>query len=80
MSRRVGFLFWIESFFASLSGVLAILTAVWRDWIEGTLGFDPDQHNGSLEWILVAVCCVVAVVCSLLARHEWRRAPMASAG
>jgi len=80
VSRRVGFLFWGESFFASFSAFLAILTAVWHDWIEGTFGFDPDHHNGSFEWMLVTVCCVVAVVCSLLARREWLRAPVASAG
>ncbi len=78
MRRRVGFLFWAESFFAFLSAFLVVLTAVWHDWVEGIFGFDPDRHNGSFEWELAAVCCVVAVVCSILARRNWRRAPLAS--
>jgi hypothetical protein len=77
--RPVGFLFWIEAFFASLSAFLAVLTVAWRDWIEGIFGFDPDHHNGSVEWIIVVACCLVAVACSLLARREWLRASVASA-
>jgi hypothetical protein len=30
-------------------------------------------------WEFVAVCCAVTVVCSILARREWRWAPLASA-
>lgn len=59
--------------------ILVILTAVWHDWVEGVFGFDPDRHNGSLEWELVAVCCVIAIVGSVLARREWRHATVATA-
>ena len=79
MRRRVGFLFWAESFFAVLAAVLLVLTAIWPDWVEGISGYDPDKGNGSFEWELAVACAVVAVVSSLLARRQWRRAPLASA-
>lgn len=74
MRRQLGVLFWLESFFAGLAAFLVVLTAVWHDWVEGIFGFDPDRHNGSFEWELVAVCAVIAVACSVLARREWRLA------
>jgi hypothetical protein len=77
--RRVGFLFWLETFFAGLSAFLVVLTAVWHDWVEGIFGFDPDRHDGAFEWQLAAACCVIAVGCSVLARREWRRAALTSA-
>jgi len=74
--------FWIESMAGSLTGFLAILTLVWRDWIEGVFGYDPDHHNGSFEWELVIACALLTVLFAALARREWRRAPSraASAG
>jgi hypothetical protein len=35
-------------------------------------GLDPDQHNGSVEWLLVAVLLAVAVAMGLVARRHWR--------
>jgi hypothetical protein len=72
-TRQAGPVFWAESIVASVAGFLAVLTLVWPDWIEGVFGVDPDQHNGTVEWALVAGCAVVAVVLAVLARREWRR-------
>lgn len=74
MKRHVRPTFWVESALASFSAFLVVLTAVWHDWVEGIFGFDPDRHNGSFEWELVVVCCLISVVFTVLARHEWRRA------
>lgn len=79
MKRRLGPTFWIESVLATFTALLAIFTLVWRDWIEAVFGFDPDHHNGSFEWTLVFVCCLVTVLFSALARHEWRRAYLKAA-
>jgi hypothetical protein len=75
--KRVGVLFWTEALLASLSVFIVLLTAVWHDWVEGVFGFDPDHHNGSFEWELVAVCIALTLLCATLAGREWRRAALA---
>lgn len=62
MRRRVGVMFWLEAVLASFSAFIVVLTLVWHDWIEGIFGFDPDQHNGSFEWELVAVCLALTAL------------------
>lgn len=73
MNKRPPASFWIESALAAVSGLLGLLTLVWRDWIEGVFGWDPDHHNGSFEWILVAVLLLAALALGALARRGWRR-------
>ena len=51
---------------------LGILTIFWHDWIEALTGWDPDQHNGRAEWIVVVVLLVVAVAMGLAARRHWK--------
>ena len=38
---------------AGFCGGLAVLTIFWRDWIEALTGYDPDQHNGTVECLIV---------------------------
>jgi undecaprenyl pyrophosphate phosphatase UppP len=66
--------FWVESVFASVTGVLAVVTIFWHDWIEAVFGVDPDHGNGSAEWLVVLTLAVVTVALAVVARHEWRRA------
>jgi hypothetical protein len=73
MKKAVRIRFWLEVGLAVLSGSLAILTLFWRDWIEALTGFDPDHHNGSVEWAIVAGLAVISIVVALAARAEWRR-------
>ncbi|HWF73218.1 MAG TPA: hypothetical protein VG186_07730 [Solirubrobacteraceae bacterium] len=56
---------------AAFTGCLALLTLAWPDWIEGVFGVDPDHHNGTAEWVAVAVCLAVSVLFGVLARREW---------
>jgi hypothetical protein len=70
--RSIRARFWIEIVAAVASGSLAVLTVFWHDWIEVT-GWDPDGHNGAVEWLIVAVLAAVAVIAAVLARVEWRR-------
>ncbi len=65
--------FWLEAALASLWGFLAVLTIFKRDWIEAVTGFDPDHHNGSFEWAIVAGLLVLCVAVGVIARAEWRR-------
>jgi hypothetical protein len=72
-SVRRRYLFFTETVLAVLTGVLGLVTAIWRDWIEIVFGVEPDQGSGALEWGLVAALFAVSAVCGLLARAEWRR-------
>jgi hypothetical protein len=65
--------FWIETVIASITGFLFLLTLVWRDWIEKVFGWDPDHHNGSIEWLIVAVLLVATVAFGQMARSSRRR-------
>ena len=38
---------------AAFCGFLAVLPIFWPDWIEALTGFDPDQHEGTVEWLIV---------------------------
>ena len=65
---RVG----LETAIALLAGLLGIVTIFWHDWIEALTGWDPDHHNGSVEWLIVVVLLVVAITMGSIARRHWR--------
>ncbi|MEU1232454.1 ABC transporter permease [Streptomyces sp. NPDC005828] len=71
--------FWAETALGTLSGLLFLVTLVWRDWIELLFGVEPDAGSGALEWLIVAVTALVTVLCALGARMEWRRTHPAGA-
>jgi hypothetical protein len=64
--------FWIEVGLAVLSGSLALLTLITREWIELLFGVDPDGGSGLLEWLIVVALAAVTVMFGLLARSERR--------
>jgi uncharacterized membrane protein len=66
-------LFWVEIGLAAIAGLLALITPIFPDWIEFVSGWDPDQHDGSVEWMIVVGLFVVTVVMVALAAIEWRR-------
>ena len=43
-----------------------MLTIFWRDWIESLIGYDPDQHDGTVE-------CLIAI--ALLSSAPYWRGP-----
>ena len=47
--------FWIESILGSITGILAVVTIFWHDWIEAVFGADPDEGNGSAEWLVIVL-------------------------
>jgi hypothetical protein len=65
--------FWLEAIMAALSGFFAILTVVYKEWIELVFGIDPDAGNGSLEWAVVGVFALAFVFLALRARTDRRR-------
>jgi hypothetical protein len=62
----------LETAVALCAGILGVLTIFWHDWIEALTGWDPDNHSGSVEWIIVAGLLVVAVALGLAARRHWK--------
>jgi DMSO/TMAO reductase YedYZ heme-binding membrane subunit len=70
--RQVRARFWVETVLASVTGALFVLTLFWHDWLEA-LGFDPDNHNGTVEWLIVAALFVLCAAFAVSARLEWRR-------
>jgi hypothetical protein len=66
--------FWIEIVLGSATGVLAIVTLLWHEWIEIFFRVDPDKGNGSAEWLVVALFMIVTVILAIAARLEWHRA------
>jgi hypothetical protein len=66
----------VETVLAALSCGLFVLTLFLHDWLEA-FGFDPDNHNGTVEWLIVGGLFVLCVVFTVSARLEWRRATLA---
>jgi hypothetical protein len=66
-------LFGLETALACGALLLAVVTAIWRDWIEIVFGVDLDQSSGSLEWLIAVAGLAVAVMCGIAARVQWRR-------
>jgi hypothetical protein len=73
MKPAIRLRFWFESGLSAISGGLALLTLFSQDWIEAITGFDPDQHDGSVERTLVGLLIVLSIVLAVLGRKEWRR-------
>lgn len=66
--------FWIEAGLGVVSAALLLVTLVWPDWLELVLHIDPDGGNGAVEWAIVAVFAVAAILFLVLARADWQRA------
>ena len=75
MRRNLRLRFWIEIGLASLTGILALITPVFPDWIEVVSGWDPDQHDGSVERLIVFGLFLATVAIFAVAAFEWRRTP-----
>ena len=74
MSPRYRLRLFVELSLGIICGSLALLTLIWRDWIEAIVRIDPDQHSGALEWGIVLGLATVTAVLALVARLEWRGA------
>ena len=74
MKNALRWRFWLEAGMATVTTILFVITLVQRDWIEIVFGVDPDNRNGSLEWLIVGALLVVTITLFTLASYEWRRA------
>ena len=78
MPSGLRYRFWLESIFGSITGVAAVVTLFWHDWIEAVFGVDPDKGSGSAEWLVVLMLLLLTVAFAAGARLEWRRAQLAA--
>jgi hypothetical protein len=62
----------LETAIAACAGILGVITIIWHDWIEALTGWDPDHHNGTFEWLIVAALLAVAIVLGVVARRHWQ--------
>jgi hypothetical protein len=54
--------FWAQVVVVGMTGLLYVVTPFRPDWIEAICGgFDPDRHDGSIEWIIVMAMLVVTL-------------------
>jgi hypothetical protein len=63
----------VAAFLGVLTGGLALVTLIWRDWIEAVFHVDPDHGNGSVEWLVVMTLAIVSVACFVIARRGFRQ-------
>jgi hypothetical protein len=63
----------IEGWIGGAAAVFAVVTVLWRDWMEVVFRVDPDHGNGSFEWLVVGVLFGLALVLAASARYDWRR-------
>jgi hypothetical protein len=69
--------FWLETVMAIISGVLLVITLIRNNWIEIVFRVDPDNNNGTFEWLIVGALLLVTITLFILASYEWRRARVA---
>jgi hypothetical protein len=67
----------MENGLAIVAGALAVMTAVWPDWIEAVFAIDPDASSGALEWAITVLAAAMALTAAWLARVEWVRSKLA---
>jgi len=70
--------FWVEVAAASVASILCVITPIWPDWIEIVSGWDPDQHDGTVEWMIALGFLIAALAFFAAAAGEWRRTPVAT--
>jgi tetrahydromethanopterin S-methyltransferase subunit E len=66
--------FWLETVVSIITGILFVITLILKDWVEIVFRVDPDNNNGTLEWLIVGAILVVTITLFILAGYEWRRA------
>ncbi len=64
--------FWAAVIVGVATGSLCAVTLFRPDWIEAISGgFDPDQHDGSIEWLISMAMLVVTL--AMLGVFPWMR-------
>lgn len=67
--RNIPRRFWAEVIMGATTGALYVVTPFRPDWMEAICGFDPDQHGGAIEWMIVMALLVVTL--AMLGAFPW---------
>jgi hypothetical protein len=70
--------FYAETTLSAITGIPFVVTLLNHAWIEVLFRIDPDQGQGWVEWLIVALLAMATLTCAALARSEWRRAAVAA--
>ena len=73
MKRQLPVRFWLEVGLASVTGILFLVTLIWKDWIEIVFGVEPDAGSGMLEWLIVGILLMATIALFSMAGYEWRK-------
>jgi hypothetical protein len=73
MKGRTSSLFCLKADLATMSGVLFIVTLVWREWMELVFQINPDGGNGLLEWVIAAALFAAGIGFGCFAAFELRQ-------
>jgi len=60
----------LESILALVAGFLALLAAIWPQWLE-SFGVRLDNGSGALEWIIPMALALIAIVFGVRAARRW---------
>jgi hypothetical protein len=63
----------VELIAAVVLAAVSLLTIVWPDWLEGTIGIDPDAGSGAVEAGIVVVLALAALGLALHRRARLRQ-------
>ena len=63
---------WLEAGLGGASGFLCLLTLAWKDWLEGVVGWNPDRHSGTMEWLFVVGALAGALLFGGMAIRDHR--------
>jgi hypothetical protein len=72
MKATIRRLFWWEVGLAVAATTTFLLTLLWPNWIELSLGLDPDHGSGAAEWMSAALSGAAAAGSSALAFYALR--------
>jgi hypothetical protein len=63
----------LRSALAAVFIALLVVTSLWPDWLERTIGLEVDGGSGDAEWLVTGGVGLLAVVSASGAGLAWRR-------
>jgi undecaprenyl pyrophosphate phosphatase UppP len=71
--RKCKTLVCFETALSGITGLLAVVTVFWKDWIEALTGVAPDHGNGTVEVGVIIGLVTASVITGFAAQRTLRR-------